>query len=133
MTRLFYSILFLSLGAIFLNSCEAQSNENKYSFVNINENDFKQKATEKDVVVIDVRTPAEVAEGYIKGTHLFINYNSSDFEKEIAKLDKDKIYILYCRSGARSAKASYYLSSNGFKNVYNLENGISGYSHEIVK
>ncbi len=55
-----------------------------------------------------------------------------DYPKE-TEIDKNKSYIVYCRSGARSAKASYYLSQNGFKNVYNLEGGISGYSGEIIK
>ncbi|MCC6447366.1 MAG: rhodanese-like domain-containing protein [Chitinophagaceae bacterium] len=101
--------------------------------MNINESDFREKMTDENVLVIDVRTPAEVSEGYIKGANFFINYNGSDFEKKIESLDKNKSYIVYCRSGARSAKASYYLSQNGFKNVYNLEGGISGYSGEIIK
>ncbi|HMN33028.1 MAG TPA: rhodanese-like domain-containing protein [Chitinophagaceae bacterium] len=131
--KFLYTIVFLAFGAIVFNSCNAQSSSDNQSFININESDFREKMTDENVLVIDVRTPAEVSEGYIKGANFFINYNGSDFEKKIESLDKNKSYIVYCRSGARSAKASYYLSQNGFKNVYNLEGGISGYSGEIIK
>lgn len=91
------------------------------------------KLTEADVVVIDVRTPGEVAEGYIKGASHFIDYYGDDFQAKIKVLDKSKTYVMYCRSGGRSGNASKFMIDNGFKTVYNLEGGITDYTGEVVK
>lgn len=85
---------------------------------------FNQKiSTATDVVVLDVRTPGEFAGGFIANA-LNIDYNDADFNAEIAKLDKNKTYLVYCLSGKRSASAAAYMRSNGFKEVLNLEGGI---------
>jgi rhodanese-related sulfurtransferase len=95
--------------------------------------DFNKVKTEKNAIVIDVRTPGEVAEGYIDGATKFIDVNGANFATEIAKLDKSAEYIIYCRSGARSMNASNYMVQNGFTNVYNLQGGILGWNGKIVK
>ncbi|TSC54699.1 MAG: thiosulfate sulfurtransferase [Parcubacteria group bacterium LiPW_30] len=72
-------------------------------------------------VVLDVRTEDEFSEGYIPGA---INMEIGEMsEEEIEKLDKEKTYLLYCRSGGRSSRAAQMLDFLGFKNVYNLEGG----------
>jgi phage shock protein E len=75
-------------------------------------------------ILIDVRTPGEVASGFIKGTSHFIDVSGSDFNKEIARLDKDKTYVIYCRSGARSGRAASMMSASGFSKVYNFKGGM---------
>lgn len=84
-------------------------------------------------VVIDVRTPAEWQEGVIEGATLFIDFNGGNFEQQIAKLDKSKTYIVYCRSGGRSARASQLMANKGFKNVINMEGGISSWNGKVIK
>ena len=91
----------------------------------------KMKA-EKKAIVIDVRTPAEWQQGVIEGADLFIDYNSPTFKSQIAKLDKSKTYIVYCRSGGRSVGASQVMIDNGFKNVINMQGGISSWGGKIV-
>ena len=72
-------------------------------------------------VVLDVRTEGEFSEGYIPRA---INMEIGEMsEEEIEKLDKEKTYLLYCRSGGRSSRAAQMLDFLGFKNVYNLEGG----------
>lgn len=78
----------------------------------------------KDVVLIDVRTPAEVSSGFIKGTSHFMDINDSDFSSKINALDKSKTYVVYCRSGARSNRAAQQMVQSGFKQVKNLQGGI---------
>lgn len=78
----------------------------------------------EQAVLLDVRTPEEVAAGVIAGTSLFADIKSPDFEQKIAALDKNKAYIVYCRSGARSSQAAQYMLSKGFTRIYNLEGGI---------
>jgi len=90
-------------------------------------------AKEESTLIIDVRNPEEVSEGYINGANLFINYNGNDFESKITKLDKSKSYIIYCRSGGRSVSASQFMASKGFKKLYNLEGGISNWTGSIKK
>ena len=99
----------------------------------VDDKQFQSKMTEKNTVVLDVRTKDEVSEGYIKGTTLFIDVNGGDFDAQIKKLDKTKTYLVYCRSGKRSMMASTVLVENGFSKVYNLDGGISGYSGAVVK
>jgi len=76
-----------------------------------------------DAVILDVRTPEEFAGGYIEKA-LNIDYNGAGFQDDIAKLDKNKMYFVYCFSGKRSASAADYMRSNGFKKVINLDGGI---------
>ncbi|NJN40897.1 MAG: rhodanese-like domain-containing protein [Flammeovirgaceae bacterium] len=88
--------------------------------------EFKSKYTStKGAVLIDVRTPGEVASGTINGS-LNINYNSSQFNTEIANLDKNKTYFLFCRSGARSGAACKMMAKMGYT-AYNLDNGIGAW------
>ena len=88
---------------------------------------------EKKAAVIDVRTPAEWQEGVIEGATLFIDFKGANFEQQIAKLDKSKTYIVYCRSGGRSAGASQVMFDNGFKNVINMQGGIMSWGGKVVK
>jgi rhodanese-related sulfurtransferase len=95
--------------------------------------EFDKVKSETKAIVIDVRTPGEVAEGYIDGADLFIDVNGNSFQSEIAKLDKSANYIVYCRSGARSMNASNYMVEQGFTNVYNLDGGIMRWNGKVVK
>lgn len=79
--------------------------------------------TTPNAVVLDVRTPQEFNSGYIKDA-VNINFNDANFNNEVAKLDKNKTYFVYCLSGMRSARAAAYMRSEGFKDVINLEGGM---------
>ncbi len=88
---------------------------------------------EKMALVIDVRTPAEWQQGVIDGADIFIDYNGVNFKQELAKLDKSKTYVVYCRSGGRSAGASQVMVDNGFKHVINMQGGIMSWTGKLVK
>ena len=62
-------------------------------------------ALEQDAVVIDVRTPEEYDAGHIEGAQL-LDIQSADFADGMAELDADQTYVVYCRSGNRSAAAT---------------------------
>jgi len=78
---------------------------------------------EKDVIILDVRTPQEYQEGHISNA---INIPVQILGQQLDKLNnfKDKKILVYCRSGHRSAIASQILDRAGFKNVYNLKGGL---------
>ena len=66
--------------------------------------------------VIDVRTPAEYDEAHIVGA-LLIDVNGPDFADQIAELDADEPYLVYCRSGNRSAQAASQMEDAGLKDI----------------
>src|SRR5690349_8558046 len=92
-------------------------------FKNVNPQEFEKLRAQKTNVVLDVRTQKEYDAGHIPGAKL-IDFNSPDFEKKVAELDKNKTYLVHCAAGGRSAKASAKMSAQNFKNVYNLEGGM---------
>lgn len=75
-------------------------------------------------VLIDVRTPAEVAEGAVAGS---INIPLQEAEQRLAEFPKDKDLLIYCRSGKRSMAVSNFLIQNGYERVFNVEGGILAY------
>jgi phage shock protein E len=85
--------------------------------------EFSSKVTEAGVITLDVRTPGEFNEGHIEGA-LLVDFESGNFENEIAALDKTKTYAVYCRSGSRSGQAVKIMSDAGFTNIYNLNGGV---------
>lgn len=76
------------------------------------------------VVLIDVRTDAEVSRGVIPGTrHIVLN----ELPGRLGELDRDAITVLYCQSGGRSAQACAFMAAQGFGKLHNLEGGILGW------
>lgn len=82
--------------------------------------EVKEKIENEPGIIIDVRTPSEYNEGHLKRADYNLNVMSSTFEQDIGKLDKDKSYYLYCRSGSRSGRAAKIMKKNGFENANNI-------------
>lgn len=74
---------------------------------------------------IDVRTPAEIAHGKLVGAKEF-NVTSAHFRSQIEELDRNQPYIVYCRSGMRSARACKIMEKEGFTDVTNVAGGYLG-------
>ncbi len=81
---------------------------------------------------MDVRTPEEYDLGHINGS---VNYNfmSRDFFKKIETLDKTHPYIICSRDGRTGKIVSRVLTTKGFKKIFNIENGIVGWSEAGFK
>jgi len=73
----------------------------------------------KDMIILDVRTPDEFKGRHIEGAQN-VDYNSENFAEELDKLDKNKKYLVYCRSGNRSGKALLIMEKIGFSEVYDF-------------
>jgi len=69
-----------------------------------------------------VRTPEEIDKGYIKNS-IFIDFKNDNFIKEISKLDKSKVYLIYCKVGGRSGKAMQLMEKRNFTHLYNMLGG----------
>ena len=91
--------------------------------VDLGVKEFSAKVAEAGVITLDVRTPGEFMGGFIQGAQN-IDFQSGNFENEIAALDKNATYAVYCRSGNRSGQAVKVMHDAGFHNVYNLNGGV---------
>jgi rhodanese-related sulfurtransferase len=110
---------------LLVTSCSSNSS----GVTNMNVSEFSKKITESGVVILDVRTPGEFAEGFIEGAQN-IDFQSENFENEIAALDKKATYAIYCRSGNRSGQAAKIMHDAGFHDVYNLDGGVIDWANE---
>ena len=90
---------------------------------------YEKKMTQPDVQLVDVRTPEEFSEGHLENA-INIDVTADDFDAKVVGLDKEKPVMVYCKSGGRSAKASARLKELGFKNISDLEGGITNWTNE---
>ena len=84
---------------------------------------FGERVGTDGMVTLDVRTPAEFAEGHLPDA-VNIDLESGDFTQEIAALDHSAAYAVYCRSGNRSAQALAIMQDAGFTDAAHLLGGI---------
>ncbi|MDB6112128.1 MAG: rhodanese-like protein [Pedosphaera sp.] len=80
----------------------------------------------KKVVILDVRTPAEFADGHLAGA-TNLDFRDPEFQAKLAKLDKSQPYLVHCAIGGRSAKASKVMTKLDFKSVYDLKGGLEAW------
>ena len=110
-------IAVLAASALFLTGC------GESGATNLGADDFQAKASEAGVVVLDVRTGGEFMTGHIANA-VNIDVEGMTFDGDIKSLDKEATYAVYCHSGRRSVIAVNKLKDAGFKNLFNLTNGI---------
>lgn len=101
--------------------------------MNLTQEDWiAQLEADENAVILDVRTEDECDEGIIPNAINIDIHKGQDFISEIEKLDKSKNYYIYCRSGARSAKACEIMNELGFDTAYNLLGGMLDWDGEVV-
>lgn len=99
------------------------------SYTNMGPKQFKTAIeTTENIVILDVRTPSEVAQGAISGA-IVIDFLTEEFPEKVKNLDKNKHYYIYCRSGNRSGQACQMMSQMGFKHLVNLDGGMIAWSN----
>lgn len=100
----------------------------------VNVEEFASVIEGPGIVILDVRTPEEFAQGHIAGS-ININVESPDFTSKLEQLDKSQTYAVYCRSGRRSGVATQQMESLGFTSLYNMNGGVidwAGAGFELV-
>jgi rhodanese-related sulfurtransferase len=117
MKKLLFAVLGVVSATIFLAACSTDSAAQKVS-----PKEFSEVIADPSIVILDVRTPQEFAEGHIAGA-INIDFQSANFEQEISKLDASKTYAVYCRSSSRSGDAVKVMAKAGFTNMYDMDGG----------
>lgn len=115
MKKLFFAIVTIT-SMFFVNAQQA-------NIKNVSSTDFNKLTAKKDGVIIDVRTLSEFEDGHLKEAAQ-LNYYAWSFKENLLLLPKDKPIYVYCKTGYRSKNTAKILIENGYKNIFNLENGI---------
>lgn len=87
---------------------------------------FAEKMAAPGTVLLDVRTPEEFEAGHIEGARN-LPLSASDFEEQVAALDKGSTYAVYCRTDSRSGEAMVVMAEHGIEDVYDLEGGMEAW------
>ncbi|WP_296697794.1 rhodanese-like domain-containing protein [Algoriphagus sp.] len=107
------------------------SNSFPKNYENLPSGPFYDLFLSNNSVLIDVRSFGEYVVGKIPGA-INIDVSRSDFKIQVEELPKEKIYLVYCRSGNRSKTACEIMINLGFENVKNLEKGLISWRFGIV-
>ncbi len=91
--------------------------------------EFKQMVDQSqgqsgEVVILDVRTPTEFERERLRNA-VNLDVSAGVFSDRVARLDRQRTYLVYCQSGTRSARAAQIMSELGFAKVYNMRGGIA--------
>ena len=114
---------------LFLVGCSSNGTNSTRSYENISTDEAQSMIAKKEVDIIDVRTPEEFASGHVPEA---VNLPLQDLESRVFTLDKNKSYLIVCRSGNRSGQASEILVSKGFSHIYNMEGGMNQWKGEVA-
>jgi len=118
MKNRFFCIL---TAALFFLACNSNAQ-------NVDVNAFEQKINAGGVQVLDVRTAGEYNGSHLKNVMLADWTNKAQFEERVKYLDKNKTLLVYCAAGGRSGQAAVWLKEQGFKEVVNLQGGITAWN-----
>lgn len=113
-------LLTISLGLV-VASCASTATEARLDLVT--PRDAAAIIDDRPVVVLDVRTPEEFAEGHLENA-INIDFYAADFADQLAGLDPDTEYVVYCRSGNRSGQTIPIMADLGFQSVHDVEGGV---------
>jgi len=124
--RLLVFLVLLVIGVVLVGGCVGQETpaqiieditpQEAFALIQDNQNN-------PDFIILDVRTPEEFADGHIENA-INLDYYSETFGDELNKLDKNKTYLVYCRSGRRSRNALDIMEELNFREAYNMSGGI---------
>ena len=84
---------------------------------------IRSNAGNSSFVILDIRTPGEYRDGHIPKAMLLDSYSPA-FRENLAALDRNKAYFIYCRSASRTGRATAMMQELGFTKVFELRGGV---------
>ena len=124
-------MLWISLASCGQKQNEKSSDQDSASKISLISPEDLNKVN-KDIILIDVRTPGEYASGHVENS-VNIDFRASNFKELIGELDKNQDVYVYCKVGGRSGSAARMMEDMGFKKVYDLKGGIIAWEKEGFK
>lgn len=94
----------------------------------ISQKKFERISKKKNAVILDVRTTDEYKAGHIPHAKQIDVLKREEFKAQISSFDKNKTYLVYCRSGKRSKEAMNIMKELGFTKLFDLNGGFSNWS-----
>lgn len=132
-----FSVMLISCGAPENSTSNADQTidqvikKGEYSNVSVSDLKAANEGSE-EVIILDVRTPGELADGYVENA-INLDINNSNFKSKAAELDMSITVYVYCRSGHRSQTAGKTLIKMGFADVRNVEGGFLDWADKGYK
>jgi phage shock protein E len=111
------------IAILFINACYLSGCQQGGGDIHITVDEFLNLCDTTEAIFLDVRTRPEYEAGHLEGA-ILINMQAPDFTEKISELDKNNIYYVYCRSGARSTNVVKQMRKAGFFQTYNIKGGI---------
>ena len=133
-----YLFTFSTVGMLLFSACQTNqvekviTTEETQNIISSLNNVDKIDFSDKNNVLIDVRTPEEFVKGHVKGA-INIDVNEDNFGKKVSELDSTKNYYIYCRTGVRAKSAEAIMLENNLKKVHTFQDGMLTYKGEVVK
>ncbi len=125
------TMLWISLASCGQKQNEKSSDQDSASKISLISPEDLNKVN-KDIILIDVRTPGEYASGHVENS-VNIDFRASNFKELIGELDKNQDVYVYCKVGGRSGSAARMMEDIGFKKVYDLKGGIIAWEKDGFK
>lgn len=119
LSLLFFTLLFQATSGYAETNYKKLTAQQCDSLVKANENN-------SDFIILDVRTPGEWQADHLEGS-INRNYYDADFGVQLAALPRQKMYLVHCHSGGRSAGAVSKMKSLNFSEIYEMSGGISAW------
>jgi rhodanese-related sulfurtransferase len=133
--KLLSQLLFIASITFFNSQAFGQASYNTGAIKNVSAHQAQEILKIDDIIILDIRTPGEYNNSRINGA-ININFYDTSFAENLQKLDKNKTYFVYCRSGNRTGQSMRLFSSLGFKDIYHLNRGIvdwTGSGYKMIK
>ncbi|MCE8423810.1 MAG: rhodanese-like domain-containing protein [Candidatus Methanoperedens sp.] len=127
---IFTALILLAIVAGCIASKPVEKMQEQY--IDINVTQAKDMIDRGEVFILDVRRQDEFDAGHINGATLLALQDiptQEELKNKLKELPADRKILVYCRSGVRSAEASGILIKNGFTQVYNMKDGITGWTN----
>ncbi|MFC5269433.1 rhodanese-like domain-containing protein [Adhaeribacter terreus] len=121
MKSLFVNLILVTI--LTFSGCAQTQNSSGGTRQDVNATQAKELITkEEELVILDVRTPEEFANGHVANAKN-LDFYAPDFEQQLEQLDTTKPYLIYCASGNRSGKTATLMQNKGFKKIINSQTG----------
>jgi rhodanese-related sulfurtransferase len=119
-------LVVLAWGAGLAGESEGEASPNHLKVVHVDPVKAADWLSKSNLIVLDIRTPAEFAKGHLVGA-TNIDFLARGFSNQLSRLERDRVYLVHCASGRRSRESLKTFESLGFESIIHLEGGMKAW------